>query len=89
MNQAYLQITYRRGRQIAAYFYLPRRSGEKSVETRKVGGGLLVDYSADGKALGIEITAPGSTTVEAINAVLEGLGETPVDAADLAPLHAA
>ena len=55
MKHAYLEVTYRRGRPLAAYYYLPRQDGEKSVRTERVGGGLVVDDSADNNAMGIEI----------------------------------
>lgn len=44
MKRAYLEVTYRKGRAIAAYYYLPRRGDDKSVRTERVDGGLLVDF---------------------------------------------
>ena len=42
---------------MAAYYYLPRGSDQKSVRTRRVEPGLIVDFGADGQAIGIEILA--------------------------------
>jgi hypothetical protein len=39
----YLEVTYRRGQAVAAYYYLPRRSGQRSVRARRVEGGLSAD----------------------------------------------
>ncbi len=89
VQDSYLQVTFRHGRPIAAYYYLPRRAGEKSARTQSAGAGLLVDYSQEGKAIGIEITAPSNVTVEAVNEVLKGLGEKTIEPVDLASLHAA
>jgi uncharacterized protein YuzE len=50
---------------------------------------LVIDLAADGKAIGIEITAPGRVTPTALNRVLKELGFAPVANADLAPLRAA
>ena len=89
MKEAYLEVTYRHGRPLAAYFYLPSNGRPKSVRTRRVGPGLIIDLSAKGEPLGIEITAPAQLTVAALNRVLRDLGFAPVRRADLAPLRAA
>lgn len=89
MREAYLEVTYRHGQPLAAYFHLPRRPRQKSVRTRRVDPGLIVDFAADGQPLGIEITAPAQLTVVTLNRLLRELGCAPVRRADLAPLHAA
>lgn len=89
MRNCYLEVTYRKGKPLAAYYYLPRRDGDRSARTERADGGLLVDYAADGRAIGIEITSPSNLTVAQLNRVLERLGEKPVERADLAPLVAA
>lgn len=89
MKQPYLEVTYRKGKVLAAYLYLPRGKGAKSVRTQRVDPGLVIDLAADGKAIGIEITAPGSVTPTVLNRVLKELGFDPVPNADLAPLRAA
>ena len=60
MNTPYLEVTYRRGRAIAACYYLPRRPGRRSVRTRRVEAGLLVDYARGGRPIGVEITNSGA-----------------------------
>lgn len=89
MKNRYLEVTFRRGRALAAYLYLPRRPGVRSARTEPAGSGLLVDYAASGEPIGIEITAPTQVTLEQINAVLDELGLTAADPGELAPLRAA
>ncbi len=86
MKASYLQVTYRRGRAIAAYYYLPRRPGQHSVRTRRVDAGLLVDYARSGRPIGVEITTPGDLSVAAFNRVLRELGFPPVRRKDVAAL---
>lgn len=88
-NGSYLEVTFRHGRALAAYLYLPRRARDRSARTRRVEPGLVIDMAADGRPIGIEITAPTRVTVTALNRVLRGLGAAPVTRADLAPLRAA
>jgi hypothetical protein len=52
-------------------------------------GGLIIDFAADGGAIGIEITAPRRLTAASLNRVLGSLGAQRVTPADLAPLRAA
>jgi hypothetical protein len=89
MKESYLEITYRHGRPIAAYLYLPRTSRDRSHRSTKAPGGLVIDFARGGKAIGIEITAPTKVTATGINRVLKDLGFPPVKQADLAPLRAA
>ena len=89
MNEPYLEVTYRRGRAIAAYFYLPRRRGDKSQRTARIAPGMIVDFARGDRPIGIEITAPRRLTVAAMNRALKQLGFPEVKRADLAPLRAA
>lgn len=89
MKESYLEITYRHGRPIAAYLYLPRASRDKSQRTVKAPGGLVIDFTRSGKPIGIEITAPSKATAAAVNRALRGFGFPPIKQADLAPLRAA
>lgn len=89
MKEHYLEVTFRHGRPIAAYYYLPRETNQKSVRTRRVEPGLLIDYTAEGQAIGIEITAPGKVSLTALNAILGELGHALATEADLAPVLAA
>jgi uncharacterized protein YuzE len=89
MKHRYLEITYRRGKPVAAYLYLPRQPAAKSVRTEDAGNGLRVDYDANGNAMGIEVTAPGQVAIDNVNSVLERLGAAPIRDDEWAPLRAA
>lgn len=65
MTERPLQITYRKGRPLAAYLYLAHPTGERSAKMEASPDGLVVvDYAADGRPIGIEITAPEAVTLE-------------------------
>jgi uncharacterized protein YuzE len=89
LKARYLQVTFRSGKPMAAYLYLPRDPGEKSRRTEKAGKGILIDYGRAGRPIGIEITAPGHITLNDLNEVLARLNVQPVTAQELSPLVAA
>jgi hypothetical protein len=89
MKETYLEVTFRHGKPIAAYYYLPRRPGQKSYKSVPFESGLVVDFGRGGKPIGIEITAPGLVSPAALNRVLRQFGLPVVKAADLEPLKAA
>ncbi|HXO18397.1 MAG TPA: DUF2283 domain-containing protein [Thermoanaerobaculia bacterium] len=89
MKSSYLEVTFRHGRALAAYLYLPREPGEKSARTSRVEPGLVIDFDKSGRPIGIEITAPSRLTLAALNRVLLDLGLPAAGPADLAPLLAA
>jgi len=89
MKSSYLEVTFRRGRPLAAYLYLPRAPGDKSDHVEQAGSGLLVDYTADGKPIGVEITAPAEVGIAELNRVLADLHAPAVTNEDIAPLRAA
>lgn len=89
MPSGYLEVTFRGGHPLAAYFYLPRKEGDTSARVEKREAGLLVDMTADGRPIGIEIAIPALVTVEAVNQILVSHGLEPIDSAELAPLKKA
>ena len=88
MKEHYLEVTFRKGKPLAAYLYLHRQVEAKSTRTESVGPGLLVDYGVDGQPIGLEITAPGQVMVDQVNGVLAGLSLPLIEAEELAPLQA-
>ncbi len=86
---AYLEITYRHGRPLAAYYHLPREQAATVARSSPRGSGLVVDFAESGAPVGVEITAPSVVTVATFNALLAELGLPLVDEAELAPLRAA
>ena len=82
MKGSYLEVTFRKGRPIAAYLYLPRPTGARSAGTKELRPGVLVDYTADGAPIGVELTDPGHVEMGTVNDVLREVGAQPVDLAD-------
>ena len=65
MMERSLQITYRKGRPFAAHLHLSHETGERSARTVPSADGLLVvDYAANGQAIGVEITAPTAVSLD-------------------------
>jgi uncharacterized protein YuzE len=89
MKNSYLEVTFRHGRPLAAYLYLPRGPSDKSYRTERAAPGLVIDFNRSGKPIGIEITAPANLSAAALNRVLRRLRLPTVTRADLAPLRAA
>ena len=88
MREHYLEITYRKGKPLAAYLYLSAASGVKSVRTESKDAGLMVDFGPGEQPIGLEITAPEKITAAQINAVLRSLDLSPMKEEDLSPLEA-
>lgn len=59
------------------------------MRTERREGGLLVDFAADGRPIGIEITAPGAFPRNILDRVLAELKQEPMTDRELAPLAAA
>jgi uncharacterized protein YuzE len=90
MTERSLQVTYRKGKPFSAYLHLSHQTGEKSARTVPSADGLLViDYGQNGKAIGVEITAPSAMPLDRVNRVLADPGETPLSEHDYLPVRAA
>ncbi len=89
MNGPYLEVTYRHGKPLAAYLYLPRRPRDRSVRVEHFDPDMRVDYRRDGQPIGIEILTPSKVSLVAVNRVLRNLGLPLAKRVDLAPLLAA
>lgn len=92
MRDRYLEVTFRRGRPLAAYLYLRRRPGARSAHTRQLAPGVLADHAAHGALIGIELTAPGRITADVLALIDEALGaagQEPLGGQEFAPLVAA
>ena len=88
MSKPYLEITYRGGKPFAAYLYLDRKPGDTAARTERHGQ-WLVDFTADGRAIGVEFTQVGHLDLDELNAVLAAAKQPKLSAFDLAPLEAA
>ena len=85
MRERYLEVTYRHGQAIAAYYYLPRPSGQKNYRTKAVEPGIVVDFSRAGRPIGIELTAPTRITLARMNRLLQSLGQPELRKGELSP----
>ena len=74
---------------IAGYLYLRRPGEAKGARTEEAVPGLLIDLSESGEPIGLEVTAPGTVTLEDINAALRRPGLDAIAAEEVAPLLAA
>lgn len=86
MHERYLEITYRRGRPMAAYLYLPRHEDDKSERVVQEGHGLMVDLTEDGRPIGVEIVSPQQISLAVLNEVLAKYALPPLDRQEMAPL---
>ena len=84
-----LKIEYLDGKALVAYLTLPHPLRLRSHHVRRMGRGLLVDFSRGGRPLGIEILDPEHVSLEALNRVMKGLRLAPLRRQDVAPLLAA
>lgn len=90
MTERSLQVTYRKGRPFSAYLHLSHRTGERSARTVASSDGLIVvDYAAEGRPIGVELTAPLAVSLDRLNGRLTELGEAPLGEHDYAPVCAA
>lgn len=88
MKQRYLEVTFRKGKPLAAYLYLPRPFGAKAARTSDAGRGVKIDYDAHETPIGVEITAPSAITIDDLIKLLATLGIDQLDRSELEPLAA-
>lgn len=88
MNKPYLEITFRRGKPFAGYLFLQRQSGD-CVTRSNPAGIFVIDYAANGRPIGIEITGWTATVRSDLERLLRQLQIEDVPSAELAPLEAA
>ena len=89
MRRPYLEVTFRKGKPLAAYIHLPRATGAKAARSEERGAGLVVDFAATGEPIGVEVTSPSLVDLTTVNRLLQDLGVSELATEDLAPLQAA
>ncbi|MBC8554484.1 MAG: DUF2283 domain-containing protein [Candidatus Brocadiales bacterium] len=87
MKDRYLEITFRKGKPLAAYLYLTGKKGTQCAKTIKIDEGLIADYDQDGVPVGLEIISPATASVQQIKDALEKIHVEPIDEYELAPLN--
>jgi uncharacterized protein YuzE len=88
MKLRYLEVTFRKGKPLAAYLHLPRATPAKAARTTDAGHGVRIDYDAEDSVIGVEITAPSAVTITQLNAILLGIGIKPLTNEEWRPLAA-
>jgi hypothetical protein len=86
MQERYLEITYRQGKPVAAYLYLPRHEDDKSLRVVQEERGILVDLTEGDRPIGIEILSPEHVSLATINGVLAKYALPLLDLQEMAPL---
>ena len=85
----FLEVSSHNNKLMAGYLTFGRRSGDRSVRTTQPEASIIVDYTADDRPIGLEITSPSVVTLESINRVLVTLGQAPATERELSLLFAA
>jgi hypothetical protein len=75
MREPYLEVTYRKGKPLAAYLYLPRRLGDVSARVESRGDGYLVDWTAEGRPIGIEMPSPSLFSAGKLTEILSKVSQ--------------
>ena len=88
MKDRYLEVTFRKGKPLAACLYLARDPGMRSYRTESIGSGILVDCGPHDEPIGLEITAPEQATLFDINQTLSRLNLPPISPVEAFPLCA-
>lgn len=86
MKDKYLEITFRKGKVVAAYLYLTRDTKGASTHTKKEKEEIIIDFNRSGEVIGIEITAPAKVSITEINEILEYYHLSPLTPQEFAPL---
>jgi uncharacterized protein YuzE len=88
MKDIYLEITFRKGKALAAYIYLSKKSNSHVNKSRKLSEGIVADFDDDESIIGLEITAPNKINILKINTVLSNYN-IQLSEQELAPLKVA
>jgi uncharacterized protein YuzE len=65
----YLEVTYRHGKPFAAYLHLDRQTADKAARSERRED-CIIDYSDDGRLIGIEFTRMSGVDLHAVNRIL-------------------
>jgi uncharacterized protein YuzE len=81
-----IEVTFVGDRPLAAYVTLRPALPGGVHRSEEICDGIVVDYAADGRALGVEIYLPGAVTRDRLNAVLADLGAAALSEDEFSPL---
>jgi uncharacterized protein YuzE len=85
----YLEITFRKGKALAAYIYLSKKVGVRTESSKKIRDGIIIDFDIKNNVIGLEITAPDKISANEINEILSNYKIEPIPEKELDPLKAA
>ena len=88
MAKPYLEVTYRGGKVLAAYLYVNRRPGDTAARSERRAD-FVVDYSGDGRLIGVELLRLTDVNTSALNDILVAAATPAIGAEELGPLRAA
>jgi hypothetical protein len=81
-----LEMTFRDGRLMAAYFHLQSRNVTEVARSKRAADGMVVDFAADNTPMGIEFVAPSKVSLGSVNQLLVSIGQSPASADELWPI---
>ena len=88
MAKPYLEVTYRGGKVLAAYLYVNRRPGDTPARSDRRAD-FVVDYSDDGRLIGVELLRLTAVNTSALNDILTAASTPAIGEQELAPLRLA
>ena len=89
MKPPSVEITYRRGRPVAAYISWASSATAKCHATKEAAPGMIVDFARNGRPIGLELAVPRAATLAGVNRVLRSVGAPPLRPSDFSPLRVA
>jgi hypothetical protein len=89
MAKPRIEIVFRRGRPVAAFFHLREGTSGKSGRTIAIRPQMTAHYDDAGHPTGLELSLPTRASALEVNDALRELSGDPVEDADLVPLRMA
>lgn len=87
MSDTRVEVVFKKGRPVAAFFHLKEKASGKSGRQIHVRPNMTAHFDEAGHPVGLEIHLPDKLDLLSINDVLRELGASPVTEAELAPLR--
>lgn len=69
-----VRFSCRHGKMIAGHVSFDRQPDDHVARSKETEDGLVMDYTDDGRLIGIEIPSPTSEAIDALLAMLKDLG---------------
>jgi hypothetical protein len=82
-----LEVVFRKGKPVAAFFHLRAGSSGKSGRTIPIRPPMTAHYDEAGLPIGLELPLPTTVTLPLLNEALRELGASPLKEADILALR--